>query len=44
MNFLNFFVLMLEAMRPLWSYAFNYIFALAFLASVPCIIRKIWRP
>lgn len=37
------FVSLVGSMRLMWSYMLNYIFALAFVATVPVIIRSLWR-
>lgn len=43
MTFLNQIVSLVQSMRPMWEYSFNYIFALAFLATVPYMIDSIFR-
>lgn len=43
MTFLRLVLSLVASMRPFWGYALNYIFGLAFLASVPCVIRQLWR-
>lgn len=32
---------LIAAMSPMWTYVLNYIIALAFVATVPCILRAI---
>lgn len=32
-----------SCMAPLWPYALNYVFCLAFLAVVPCFIRALFE-
>lgn len=30
-------------MAPMWSYVLNYVFVLAFVVTIPCIIRDLIR-
>lgn len=34
---------LVHCMAPMWSYVLNYIFALAFVATVPVLIRDLFR-
>lgn len=43
MSLLNSIVSLLASMRPIWSYSLNYVFALAFLATVPVLLDTFWR-
>lgn len=42
MVLLNHIISLVASMRPIWGYVLNYVFALAFLATVPSIIRSFW--
>lgn len=43
MSLLNNILSLIASMRPIWSYALFYIIALAFIATVPSVIRQIVR-
>lgn len=43
MTLLNLFKSLIVCMSPMWGYVLNYVFALAFLATVPEMIRSFWR-
>lgn len=34
---------MIGCMSPIWRYALNYVFVLAFFVTIPCIIRDLLR-
>lgn len=34
---------LIGTMSPMWSYVLNYVLCLCFIATVPCIIRKVVR-
>lgn len=34
---------LVSSMAPMWNYVLTFVMALAFVATVPCIIRKIVR-
>lgn len=36
-------VSLIASVSPLWSYVLDYVFALAFVATVPCVIRGVFR-
>ena len=36
---INYIIPLVAAMRPMWSYVLTHIIALAFVATVPCILR-----
>lgn len=43
MTLLNYMLSLIASMAPMWAYVLNYVFALAFLATVPEMIRSLWR-
>lgn len=43
MTLLNQIIQLIASMRPMWSYVLNFVFALAFVATVPCLIRDLFR-
>lgn len=38
---INYIIPLLSCMTPMWSYVLIHIFALMFIATVPCILRAI---
>lgn len=40
---LSYVIPLIACMSPLWGYILNYVFVLGFIASVPCIIREVFR-
>lgn len=38
---INFIIPLLAAMSPMWNYVLVHVFALMFIATVPCILRAI---
>lgn len=37
------FIDLVSSFTPMWDYVMNYILALGFLATVPCIVREVVR-
>lgn len=42
MSILDAVVSLLSSMAPLFRYAFNFVLALAFVCTVPCVVRDIF--
>lgn len=40
---INYIIPLVATMAPMWSYVLTILIALAFVATVPCIVRKIIR-
>ena len=40
---INYIIPLIATMTPIWSYVLTIILALAFVATVPCIVRNIIR-
>ena len=38
---INNIISLLASFAPMWNYVLNYILALMFVATVPCVIRKV---
>ena len=38
---MNYIIPLVACMKPIWSYVFNHLFALFFIATVPVIVREI---